>query len=142
MSVLPQVQACFDSQGLMKTFGAVMTEGEGGRCVIEVPFDDKLCQQGGLFHGGLQASIADAACGHAAYTLMPADHDPLSVEFKMNLLAPAKGELLRATAQVIKPGRTLSIVTCRVDVLRDGEFHHVAEMLATMFGKAPRGDKA
>jgi uncharacterized protein (TIGR00369 family) len=136
---MPHVAACFNAQGLMRSLGATMTEARDGVCVIEVPFDECVSQQGALFHGGVQASIADAACGHAAMTLMPVDHNPLSVEFKINMLAPAKGELLRATGRVIKSGRTLSVVSARVDVRRDGEFHHVAEMLATMIGRPPRG---
>lgn len=139
--VLPRVADCFAAQGLMRNFGAEMTEADAGRCVIEIPWSEGITQQDGLFHGGVSAAVADAACGHAAMTMMPVGHNPLSVEFKLNLLAPAAGDRMRATATVIKSGRTLTVVGAKVEVRRDGQYHHCAEMLATMIGFAPRGDK-
>jgi uncharacterized protein (TIGR00369 family) len=84
-------------------------------------------------HAGIVTTIADTACGYAAYTLMPAKSEVLSVEFKVNLLQPAQGEMFRAVAEVVKSGRTLTVV--RADVFgfdRDGERKLVATMLATM----------
>ena len=137
-NIEPHVAASFSAQGLMRNFGARMIEGAGGRCVIEVDARDDLTQQNGYFHGGLTAAIADAACGHAVMSLRPADHNVLSVEFKMNMIAPADGDRLRAIAGVHKAGRTLGVVGARVEARRDGEWRHCAEMLATMMLVPPR----
>ena len=133
--------ACFSSQGLMIHFGAELVEAADGRCVIEVGSADHLTQQDGMFHGGVMAAIADAACGHAAFTLAPAAANILTIEFKINFLAPADGERLRASATVIKQGRSVSTVKARVETLRGAEWAHCGEMLATMFVRqAKRGE--
>jgi uncharacterized protein (TIGR00369 family) len=130
-----RVQSSFDRQQFMATLGARMVVIAPGEVTIAVAAAAKLTQQHGYVHAGVIASIADSACGYAAYTLMPADHEVLSVEFKLNLLAPAVGDGLEARAQVIRGGRTLSV--CRADVLalNDGATVHVATMLATMIGR-------
>jgi uncharacterized protein (TIGR00369 family) len=91
-----------------------------------------LTQQHGYVHAGIIATIADSACGYAAYSLMPAGTEVVSVEFKINLMAPARGELLTARARVIRPGRTLTVCAAEVYALRDGQETAVAAMLATM----------
>lgn len=136
---------CFERQGMMRNFGATMTEAADGRCVIEAAAGPHLTQQGGYFHGGVVAGLADAACGHAAITAAPDGADVVSVEFKLNLLAPADGSRLRASAKVLRQGRTISTVACRVETLREDGWAHCAEMLATMFVKpvgAPVADGA
>ncbi len=132
----------FAAQGLMTHFGARIVEASDGRCVIEVPLGGKLTQQDGFFHGGVIASIADASCGHAAFTLAPEGSNVLSVEFKLNLLAPAKGERLRATGNVLRQGRTVGTYASRVEVFDGGKWVHCAEMLATMFTKPPKTGKS
>ncbi|OLC39568.1 MAG: hypothetical protein AUH81_01255, partial [Candidatus Rokubacteria bacterium 13_1_40CM_4_69_5] len=102
-----------------------------------------LGQQHGFIHGGIVASIVDTACGYAALTLAPADAEVLTVEFKINFIAPAEGERLFARGRVAKPGRTLSICAGDVVAVKDGTEKLVATMLATimMVGRG-RGDPA
>lgn len=97
---------------------------------ISLPYRVDLAQQHGYLHAGIVAAIADSACGYAAYSLMPANSEVLSVEFKVNLLRPAKGETFVATAQVIKSGKTLTVV--RADVVGITGEHR--ELVATMLG--------
>ena len=131
----------FSRQGLMTHFGAELVEAADGRCVIEVTSADHLTQQDGMFHGGVMAAIADAACGHAAFTLAPAAANIVTIEFKINFLAPADGERLRAVATVLKQGRSVSMVEASVETMSSGEWTHCGEMLATMFVKqSKRGD--
>ena len=118
----------------MTTIGATLTRVEAGEVVIEVPHREDLTQQHGFLHAGVIASIADSACGYAAFTLMPEDHAVLSVEFKQNLLAPAKGERFRATARVVKAGRTLTVCTAEVVAVTGAEETLVAVMLLVTSG--------
>jgi uncharacterized protein (TIGR00369 family) len=120
-------------QAFMALVGAEATAIEPGRVVIELPYRADLCQQNGFLHAGVIASVADSACGFAALTLMPADSDVLSVEFKVNLLAPARGEWFRASADVVRPGRTLTVVQAQVVASTKGQPDAlVAMMQATM----------
>ena len=126
----------------MKHLGAELAELGAGRAEIHVPFRMELTQQHGYFHAGVSGAIADSACGYAAYTLMPADSSVLTVEYKMNLLAPAEGEKLMARARVLRSGRTLKICAADVYVQKNGEEIHCATMLATIMclpGKSDRG---
>lgn len=109
-----RVRGSFARQAAMALIGARMTRVEPGRVEIELPVRDDLGQQHGFVHGGVVGMIADSAGGYAAFTLMPADASVLTVEYKINMLAPARGERLVARGEVVKPGRTLSIV--RADV--------------------------
>jgi uncharacterized protein (TIGR00369 family) len=121
------------SQSFMNLIGAEAIAIEPGRVVIEMPYRADLCQQNGFVHAGAITSIADSACGYAALTLMPGDSDVLSVEFKVNLLAPAGGDRFRATADVVRPGRTLTVVQAQVVALTEGQPDVlVAMMQATM----------
>jgi uncharacterized protein (TIGR00369 family) len=131
VNVERRCQESFERQGLMRSFGARLVEAAGGRAVIEVPYREDLTQQHGYFHGGVVSAIADTASGYAAYTTMPADASVLTVEFKINLLNPAAGEVLRAEAQVRKAGRTLVVVGATVFALRGEDAVCVAEMLGT-----------
>jgi uncharacterized protein (TIGR00369 family) len=127
-----RVRASFAKQRLMRTMGAELEDVAAGRVAIRLPFREDLTQQHGFLHAGTIAAIADSACGYAALTLMPSDAAVLSIEFKVNMLAPAKGESIVARAQVIRSGRT--IVVCRADVysLTAGEEKLVAAMQGTM----------
>jgi uncharacterized protein (TIGR00369 family) len=98
---------------------------------VELPFRADLTQQDGFLHAGVITTVADSAAGYAAYTLMPAGSRVLSIEFKVNLLRPARGELFLARAEVIKAGRTLTVV--RADVFATREISE-KELVATMQG--------
>jgi uncharacterized protein (TIGR00369 family) len=102
-------RASFARQRAMALIGARMAAIAPGSCEIELPFRAELTQQKGFVHGGIVGMIADTACGYAAYSLMPASASLVTVEYKINILAPGRGERLLARAEVIKSGRTLSI---------------------------------
>jgi uncharacterized protein (TIGR00369 family) len=131
-----KTRASFAQQGFMQHLGAEMTVIEPGHCEIRVPFRPDLSQQDGYFHGGVSGAIADSATGYAAYSLTPPDTSVLSVEYKLNFVAPALGELLIARGQVIRSGRTLTV--CRADVftVRNGEEKICATSLSTIMSLA------
>jgi uncharacterized protein (TIGR00369 family) len=110
-----RVRASFGRQAAMKLIGAMLARVEPGLAAIELPYRADITQQHGLVHGGITAMIADTAAGYAAYSLFPAASSILTVEFKINLIAPADGERLVATGRVKKPGRTLTI--CEFEVV-------------------------
>lgn len=124
----------------MGHLGAQLAHVAPGVVEIRVPFRDQLTQQHGYFHAGVTGTIADTACGYAAYTLMPADATVLTVEYKLNLLAPADGEELIARAKVVKAGRTLTICSADVFVRRNGDEKQCALMLATEMCLAGKAD--
>jgi uncharacterized protein (TIGR00369 family) len=109
-----EVADSFARQPIMKLIGARLSLVEPGVVEITLPYRADLLQQNGYLHAGIITTIADSACGYAAYTLMPAGSNVLSVEFKLNLLRPAQGETFVARAEVIKAGKTLTVV--RADV--------------------------
>jgi uncharacterized protein (TIGR00369 family) len=104
-----RVRDSFARQGAMRLLGARLTEVRPGYCVIELPYRLDLTQQHGYVHAGIVSAIADSAGGYAGFSLFPADASVLTVEYKLNLLAPAGGERLIAQAEVVKAGRTLAI---------------------------------
>ncbi len=115
-----RVRASFARQGVMKLINATMTRVEPGLVTIELPFRDDLTQQHGYFHAGITSTIADSAGGYAGFTLFPAASSVLTVEYKMNLLAPAEGERLVATGRVRKSGRTLTVCELEVVAFKNG----------------------
>jgi uncharacterized protein (TIGR00369 family) len=137
-----RVRDSFARQGLMKHLGAELVSLELGGVEIRVPFRRELTQQHGYFHAGVTGAIADSACGYAAYTLMPADSSVLTVEYKMNLLAPADEEELVARARVVRSGRTLKICTADVFVLKGGAENHCATALSTIMCMVGKTDRA
>ena len=112
------VRDSFARQGLMTTLGARIVALEPGLCVVEMPYAPQFSQQQGFFHGGAIGAIADTAAGYAAYSLMPAGAEILTVEFKINLIRPAVPPILRAEGHVLRPGRTLTV--CRADIYHQG----------------------
>ena len=125
------VQRCresFGRQKAMELIGARLTVVEPGYVEIELPWRAELTQQKGYVHGGILGMIADTACGYCAFSLMPADCSLVTVEYKMNILNPGRGGLV-AKAQVVKPGRTLTVAWAEV-YADDGK--HVATMLQTL----------
>jgi uncharacterized protein (TIGR00369 family) len=135
-----RVRESFSRQGLMQTLGAHLEEVLPGFCEIRLPFRPGLSQQHGFFHAGVTAAIADSAGGYAAFSLMAPGDSILSVEYKINLLAPARGDLLIARGHVLRSGRTLSV--CRVDVTarRDGAQTLCATMQQTLARVRERPD--
>jgi uncharacterized protein (TIGR00369 family) len=105
-----RVRASFERQDAMRTIGATLGKIEPGRVGIELPWAKSLTQQHGFLHAGMVATALDSACGYAAFSLMPHDAAVLTIEYKINLLAPAKGQRFRMTGEVIKPGRTITVV--------------------------------
>lgn len=137
-----RVRESFARQGLMKHLGAELAALGPGHAEIHVPFRLEVAQQHNYFHAGVSGAIADSACGYAAYTLMPADSSVLTVEYKLNLLAPADGEKLVARARVLRSGKTLKICAADVYALKSGAEIHCATMLATVMCLAGKSDRA
>ena len=131
-----RVRGSFERQRAMATIGASLARIEPGACEIELPFREDLTQQKGFVHGGIVGMIADSAAGYAAYSLMPADCSLVTVEYKMNILAPATSSLT-ARGEVVKPGRTLTVARAEV-YAQDGT--HVATMQQTLMMLAGRPD--
>lgn len=125
------VNDAFARQKFMETIGARLIRVQPGEVDIELPFNDALGQQSGVVHAGAITAIADSACGFAALTMWPEGSDVVSVEFKINLLAPARGERFVAKARVLRSGKTLTV--CRADVFAGDVI--VATMLGTMMRK-------
>ena len=112
--VQDRVRASFESQGLMEHLGARLSHIGPGRVHIQLPSRPEVTQQHGYFHAGATSAIADSAGGYAAFTLFPEDSSVLTVEYKINLLAPAEGEYIEAVGKVLKSGRTLTV--CQLEV--------------------------
>ncbi|OIP09999.1 MAG: thioesterase [Rhodocyclales bacterium CG17_big_fil_post_rev_8_21_14_2_50_68_7] len=136
-----RVRASFGRQKVMAFLGAELTGIGPGWCEIRLPYREELTQQHGYFQAGIVGAIVDNAGGYAGYSLMPADASVLTVEYKLNLLAPADGELLLARGEVIKPGRTLVITRGEVHVFRDGRMIHCASMQQTLMTLHGRPDR-
>lgn len=127
-----RVRQSFARQKLMETIGATLARVEPGAVDVELSFREDLTQQHGYLHAGIVTSIVDTACGYAALSLMADDADVLSVEYKINLLSPARGERIIARGRVVRPGRSLTVCTGEVFAVSGGEEKMVANMLATM----------
>jgi len=128
-----EITRSFAKQSIMGLIGAKLALVEPGVVEVVVPYRSDLSQQHGYLHAGVVATLADSAAGYAAYSLMPAGSEVLSIEFKVNLLRPAQGRSFLAHAEVIKPGRTLTVVRADVFAIADsGERALVATMLGTM----------
>jgi len=123
-----RIQSSFGRQKAMGLIGASLTKVEPGHVEVTLPWRDDLTQQKGFIHGGIIGMIADTACGYAAFSLMPADCSLVTVEYKINILAPALGSLV-ARGEVIRAGRTLTVTRGEV-YAQDGK--HVASMQQTL----------
>jgi len=133
-----RVRASFARQTVMATIGARLEQLAPGAAEIALPFRADLCQQHGFVHAGIVATIADSACGYAAFSLMAPEAAVLSVEYKLNLLAPARGELFVARARVLRPGKTLTVCAADVFALEAGRETLIATMLATIMALVER----
>ena len=135
-----RVRASFGRQGAMTTIGAQLVCVEPGAVTIELPWAAGLTQQHGFLHAGIVAAALDSACGYAGSSLMPADAGVLTIEYKINLLAPAQGQRFRMTGQVLKPGRTISVSEGRAFAIDNGREKLIATMTATLMTITGRDD--
>lgn len=133
-----RVRASFARQKAMALIGARLTVVEPGYAEVVLPFRPELTQQKAYVHGGILGMIADSACGYAAYSLMPASASLVTVEYKINILAPAQGDVV-ARGAVVRPGRTLTVTRAEV-YAADGT--HVASMQQTLMMLADTPDTA
>ncbi len=127
-----KIRLSFQHQGVMHGWGAELVAIAPGYAEIHLPFSDKVKQQHGLFHGGVVATVADSASGFATYTVLEADEECLSAEFKINFLYPARGSKLIARGGVIKVGRTLVIAESTVSIVHDGKETECGLMIHTL----------
>jgi len=127
-----RVRESFNRQTHMATLGATIAFLAPGEVHLVFPFAAQFCQQNGFMHAGAIASIADSANGYAAYTLAPPETDVLAVEFKINLLAPGRGEGFLACGRVLRPGRTLTVCQADVFATEATERTLIATMLSTI----------
>jgi len=134
------VRESFAAQHLMATIGARLTRVAGGEIEIRVAFRRDLTQQHGFLHAGVVTSVLDSACGYAAFSLMPEGAGVLTLEFKTNFLAPAKGEELIARGHVLRAGRTITVCQAEASMLTAGAEKSVATMLATIMTVRDRLD--
>lgn len=135
-----RVRESFSRQGFMRYLGAEVTALGPGECEIKVAYRTEMTQQHGYFHAGVAAAIADSACGYAAYGLMPVTSSVLTVEYKINLVAPAAGETLIARARVLRSGKTLKICAADVVAVKDGKETLCATTLSTIMAMHNKAD--
>lgn len=135
------VAASFDKQSAMTLIHATLPVIEYGRTEIHVPHWDGVEQQHGFVHGGVVGMIADSSAGYAAMTMVPAGASVLTVEYKINLVAPADGDKLIARGQVVRPGRTLIITKAEVFAVKEGEESLCALMQQTIMVMHGRAEK-
>jgi uncharacterized protein (TIGR00369 family) len=133
-----RVRESFGRQNFMRTMGAEMTAVGPGTVELRFPFSSSLTQQDGFVHAGAITSILDSACGYAALSVAPEECEVLSVEFKVNLLAPAVGESFVAHAAVKRAGKTLTVCAADAFAVKDNEEKLVATMLTTIMNMTPR----
>jgi uncharacterized protein (TIGR00369 family) len=134
------VRDSFTAQPMMATIGARLTHVAAGAVDIRLPYRAELTQQHGFLHAGAVASALDSACGYAAFSLMPDGSGVLTIEYKINLLAPARGEELIARGRVLRAGRTITVCQADAAMLADGRETSVATMLATVMTIRDRPD--
>ncbi len=127
-----RIRESFARQSIMTTLGAEIAAVRVGEVEVVLPFSDRILQQHGFIHAGAVATIADSACGYAALSVMPREAAVLTTEFKINLLAPAKGERLRALGRVVRNGRKLVVTLGEVLAEEGSARKQVALITATM----------
>ena len=135
-----RVAESFQRQSFMTTLGAELSDVQAGSVEIQLPYRDDLCQQHGYFHGGVIGTLADNAGGYAAFSLMAAEDSVLTVEYKMNIVAPGDGEMLVARGRVLRAGRTLTVCQADVFALKAGKEKLCATALCTLMTMAGASD--
>jgi uncharacterized protein (TIGR00369 family) len=126
------IRESFSRQTIMATLGASLDVVEPGRIVIALPYAPHICQQHGFLHAGVVTTIVDSACGYAALSVMPEGSAVLTIEFKVNLMSPARGERFMAEGHVVKAGRTITVTQGEVIAMEGDRRTTVAIMTATM----------
>jgi uncharacterized protein (TIGR00369 family) len=126
------VSTVLAAQPAMRTLGVSLVHLEPGEAELAMPYSADFAQHTGFVHSGILATVLDKACGAASLSLIPEGSNLLTVEFKTNLLAPAKGERFLFRALVVKPGRTLTFSEAKAIAVQDGNESLVATMMATM----------
>ena len=127
-----RVKSSFDRQQCMTMLGITISKIEPGMVELTMPYAEPYTQQHGFIHAGVISTAMDSACGYAAFSLMPVDAAVLTVEYKINFLAPARGEDFNFRAEVVKPGRTLTLCEARAYAIAAGEEKLIATMTGTM----------
>lgn len=127
-----RVRDSFAAQNSMALLGITLDAVAPGRITLTMPYSEDLSQQHGFIHAGMLATALDSACGYAAFTLMPEDAEVLTIEFKVNLMAPADGERFVFEAEVVKPGRTVTFAHATAYAIKDGQQKAVATMACTL----------
>ncbi len=136
-----KVEDSFNRQGFMKLINARLIDVKPGYCEIHIPYDLKLTQQHGFFHAGIVSTVADNTAGYAGFSLMEEDSSILTVEFKLNLIAPGDGDILIGRANVLKRGRTLTICRSEVYVVKNGKEKLCAAAQSTLIELKNKSDK-
>ena len=127
-----RVRSSFERQRVMAALGVTLTQVDAGRVELELAFDTRLTQQHGFMHAGVIATALDSACGYAAFSLMPVDAGVLTVEYKINFLAPAAADRFQLIGTVVRAGRTLTVCQGEAIGLRAGKRQLVATMTSTV----------
>ncbi len=135
-----KVRDSFSRQAFMGLLGAELLLVEPGMVEIGLAYRDDLTQQHHFFHGGVIGTLADNVCGYAAYSMTPPNATVLTVEYKLNFIAPGEGEKLFARGQVLKPGRTLTVCEAKVWAVKNGRHKQCATALVTIMNLADRVD--
>ena len=133
-----RVRDSFAQQGVMQTLAARLGHLAPGAVDIEIDWAQGLTQQHGFLHAGVVATALDSACGYAAFTLMATEAEVLTIEFKINLLAPARGENFRMEGRVLKPGRTITVCEGRAYAISNGQEKLIASMSCTLMAVTGR----
>ena len=133
-----RVRDSFARQGVMGTLGAQLLRVEPGVVEIGLDWAPGLTQQHGFLHAGVVSTALDSACGYAGYSLMAADAAVLTIEFKINLLAPAKGQRFRMVGTVLKPGRTITVTEGQAYAIDNGQEKLIATMGCTLMAVTGR----
>ena len=135
-----RIRQSFGRQPAMETIGATLTRIEQAMVEIELPFDPKLTQQHGLLHGGIISTALDTACTYAAFSVIPPDASLLTIDFKVNLMSPGRGDRFLFRGEITKPGSTIIVADGRAYAIADGPAKLIASMTATMMVVRGRED--
>jgi uncharacterized protein (TIGR00369 family) len=133
-----RITQSFSEQAVMQHINASLLGIDAGQVEIGFPYQLQLTQQDGFIHAGISSTIMDSACGYAAFTLMPVEARVLTIEFKINLLAPAAGDSFRAIGKVRKPGRSVFVAEAELYATEDGTDKLVATMVGTLMAMYPQ----
>jgi uncharacterized protein (TIGR00369 family) len=133
-----RVRGSFHRQEVMKTHGVEIAALRPGAIELAMSYAPAFTQQHGFLHAGIVATALDSACGYAAFSLMPTEASVLTVEFKINLLAPARGERFLFKGNVVKPGRTITVCEGNAFAIEGGEEKLIATMTGTLMALSGR----